>query len=140
PSEIRSSHSVLRRSPIHSGPGVSITSSARASSVGGTSRPASWSGEAFDQAKLHRILANAEDGDRRGCGLCRERGRRVGSCGNHAEAACAEPSLPLHRPRAPEKHCFAKSNPIAVTSPMDGSHSLLIRSQQFGNAVKTMTL
>src|SRR6516165_11251803 len=26
----------------------------------------------------------------------------------------------------------AKSNPIVVTSPMDGSHSLLIRSQQFG--------
>jgi hypothetical protein len=24
--------------------------------------------------------------------------------------------------------CFAKSNPIVVTSPMDGSHSLLIRS------------
>jgi hypothetical protein len=26
------------------------------------------------------------------------------------------------------KTCFAKSNPIVVTSPMDGSHSLLIRS------------
>ena len=26
----------------------------------------------------------------------------------------------------------AFSNPIVVTSPMDGSHSLLIRSQQFG--------
>src|SRR5215467_9357085 len=29
---------------------------------------------------------------------------------------------------APRKTCFAKSNPIVVTSPMDGSHSLLIRS------------
>src|SRR5262245_32611115 len=28
----------------------------------------------------------------------------------HAEAACAEPSLPLHRPRAPEKH--ASPSPI----------------------------
>ena len=38
-----------------------------------------------------------------------------------AEAACAEPSLPLHRPRAPGKTFFAKSKPTVVISLMGGS-------------------
>src|SRR5262245_33532797 len=50
-----------------------------------TRRVASWSSETCDHTELHRILANAEnDRDSRGRSLCRERGRRVGPCDNHA--------------------------------------------------------
>jgi len=41
---------------------------------------------------------------------------------NFRRATCVGP------PSGEDETCFAKSNPIVVTSPMDGSHSLLFRS------------